>query len=406
MTSILHGTRVLEVAFWTFVPAAGAILADWGADVLKVEHPETGDPQRGLATLGVMPGASGDGADFMIQFPNRGKRSIGIDLHTDEGRELIYRLAKTADVFLTNFLPDARTRMQIDVEHIRAANPNIIYVRGHGQGAKGPDATKGGYDGASFWARGGMGDTLRPADSDLPAGMRPAIGDVMGGLAIAAGISAALYQRERTGHAAVVDTSLLNTAMWQLQPDVVMSGVLGLDDIPRFANNTAANPLVGNYRTGDGRWIFLNMMESDRFWSDFCTHLGRTDLIDDERYRDAKVRADNRKACVAEITDTFASKSFAEWRDALETMEGVWAPVQKVPELYDDKQVIANGYLCPVTDAQGNDLSLVGAPVQFDEQPHQLTAAPEHGEHTDELMLELGYSWDEIIELKTSGAIL
>jgi crotonobetainyl-CoA:carnitine CoA-transferase CaiB-like acyl-CoA transferase len=151
MTDILSGVRVLEVAFWTFVPSAGAILSDWGADVIKIEHPETGDPQRGLATMGVMPGGMG-AVNFMIEFPNRGKRSVGININTDEGRELIYKLAKTADVFLTSFLPDARQRMKIDVEDIRAQNPDIIYVRGHGQGAKGPDAGKGGYDGASLSA--------------------------------------------------------------------------------------------------------------------------------------------------------------------------------------------------------------------------------------------------------------
>lgn len=405
MTDILSGTRVLEVAAWTFVPAAGAVLADWGADVLKIEHPATGDPQRGLATMGVSLGDP-TAVNFMIEIPNRGKRSVAIDLSTDDGRELLYRLAETSDVFLTNSLPDMRERLQIDVEHIRARNPNIIYVRGHGQGAKGPDRRRGGYDGASYWSRGGVGDTLRPPDSDEPAGMRPAIGDVMGGLSLAGGIAAALFHREKTGEATIVDTSLLATAMWQLQPDIVMTKLAGLDDVVRFRNNAIANPLVGNYRTRDGRWIFLNMMQADRFWADFCTHLGRPDLIDDERYRDATVRAEHRESCVEEIAATFASRPLAEWRTALATMEGVWAPVQRVPELYDDKQVIANGYLCPVTDIKGNAFELVGAPVQFDEEPHDLRAAPDHGQHTDEVLLELGYSWDEIIAFKVAGAVL
>jgi crotonobetainyl-CoA:carnitine CoA-transferase CaiB-like acyl-CoA transferase len=405
VTSILSGTRVLEVAAWTFVPAAGAILADWGADVLKIEHPATGDPQRGLATMGVSLGDP-TAVNFMIEIPNRGKRSVAIDLKTDDGRELLYRLAETADVFLTNSLPDMRETLEIDVEHIRARNPNIIYARGHGQGAKGPDSRKGGYDGASYWSRGGVGDTLRSPDSDEPAGMRPAIGDVMGGLTLAGGIAAALFHREKTGEATVVDTSLLGTAMWQLQPDIVMTKLNGLDEIVRFRNNAIANPLVGNYRTQDGRWIFLNMMQSDRFWADFCTHLGRPDLVDDERYRDAAVRAENRDSCVEEIRATFASRPLAEWREALATMQGVWAPVQRVPELPADVQVAANGYLRPVTDTKGNDFELVGAPVQFDEQPHDLRAAPDHGEHTDEVLLELGYTWDEIIAFKVSGAVL
>jgi crotonobetainyl-CoA:carnitine CoA-transferase CaiB-like acyl-CoA transferase len=405
MTDILEGVRVLEVAFWTFVPSAGAIFADWGADVIKVEHPETGDPQRGLSTMGVMPGGVG-AVNFMIEFPNRGKRSVAININTDEGRELIYKLAKTADVFLTSFLPDARERMKIDVEDIRAQNPNIIYVRGHGQGAKGPDAGKGGYDGASFWARGGLGDTLRDSRHLEPAGMRPAIGDVMGGLAIAGGIAAALYHREKTGVAKVVDISLLGTAMWQLQPDIVMTDVLGMDDVFRMSGAAAPNPLVGNYRTKDDRYVFLNMMQADRFWADTCTHIGRTDLIDDPRYKDATVRHENKEACIAELAETFASATLNEWRERLQTMEGVWAPVQRVPELKTDEQVIANGYLRDVTDAAGHPFKLVGAPVQFDEQPHNITRAPEHGEHTDAVLEELGLTWDEIMELKVSGAIL
>ena len=405
MTSILRGTRVLEVAAWTFVPAAGAILADWGADVIKVEHPVTGDPQRGLATLGILSGGSSS-ANFMMQGPNRGKRSIGLDISSDAGRELLYRFAETADVFLTSFLPATRQKLQIDVEHLRARNPNIIYVRGHGQGVHGPERERGGFDGASYWARGGMADTLRGPDTDEPAGARPGIGDVMGGLSLAGGITAALYHRAQTGEATVVDGSLLATAMWQLQADIAMTKAFGLDEVVRFRNNEIANPLVGNYRTQDDRWLFLNIMQSDRFWADFCTHLGRPDLIDDERYRDSAARAEHREACVEQIATTFASRPLAEWREALATMDGVWAAVQRVPELRNDPQVIANGYVCPVTDGEGNEFDLVGAPVQFDEHPHELRAAPEHGQHTEELLLELGCSWDEITTHKESGAIL
>ncbi|MSO78441.1 MAG: CoA transferase [Acidimicrobiia bacterium] len=405
MTSIMRGVRVLEVAAWTFVPAAGAILADWGADVLKVEHPETGDPQRGLATLGVLPGG-GKSVSFMMQGPNRGKRSVAINIATDDGREVLYRLAETSDVFLTSYLPSVRERLRIDVDDIRARNEKIIYVRGHGQGAKGPERDKGGFDGASYWARGGVADTLTPPGAPQLVGARPGIGDVMGGLNLAGGISAALFSRERTGEGTVVDASLLNTAMWQLQTDIAMTSEFGLDDIVRFqGDGKVANPLVGNYRTKDDRWVFLNIMQSDRFWADFCRHLGRVDMVDDERFRDASARAEHSEACLHEIADTFASRTLSEWRDALATMQGVWAPVQRVPELRNDEQVIANGYLSRVTDADGSELDLVGAPVQFNEQPHELRPAPEHGQHTDEVLLELGCSWDEIVALKVSGAV-
>ena len=180
MNRVLEGVRVVEVASWTFVPAAGAVLADWGADVLKIEHPVTGDPQRGLISSGLIPAGAG-GINYIMEQPNRGKRSVALNLGTDDGRDLLYRLTETADVFLTNFLPDARERLRIDVEHIRARNPQIVYVRGTGQGVRGPDARKGGYDGASYWARGGLAMALTPAGLEWPISPRPAFGDVMGG---------------------------------------------------------------------------------------------------------------------------------------------------------------------------------------------------------------------------------
>jgi crotonobetainyl-CoA:carnitine CoA-transferase CaiB-like acyl-CoA transferase len=405
MRDVMAGTRVIEVGAWTFVPAAGAILADWGADVLKIEHPEVGDPQRGLSTMGVIPGSAG--VDFMMEVPNRGKRSVAIDIATDGGRELLYRLVEVSDVFLTSFLPDARERLGIEVEQIRARNPNIVYARGHGQGSKGPEHRRGGFDAASHWSRGGVADALTPPGADGPISPRAAFGDVMGGLAIAAGISAALYGRERTGEPSVVDVSLLATAMWNLQPDIVMTKALGLDDILRYSSRGASiNPLVGNYQTKDGRWLLLNMMQSDRYWADFCEHIGRPDLIEDGRFKDASLRTENRVELGGLLEEVFASRTLAEWREALATMEGVWAPVQKVPELYHDQQVIANGYLRPVRDSDGHEFELVAAPAQFDESPPDLKPCPRHGEHTDEVLQELGLSWDEIVEHKVAGSIL
>src|SRR5258707_11359095 len=149
MPDVLAGIRVVEVASWTFVPSSGAILAEWGADVIKIEDPERGDPQRGLISSGIIPKG---GINFMYELPNRGKRSVGLDISTDDGRELLYRLVETADVFVTNYLPDVRQRLRIDVDHIRDRNPNVVYVRGTGQGTRGPDAERGGFDGASYWA--------------------------------------------------------------------------------------------------------------------------------------------------------------------------------------------------------------------------------------------------------------
>jgi len=404
MGSALDGVKVLEVAAWTFVPAAGAVLADWGADVIKVEHPVMGDPQRGLRAMGLIPG--GDSAvNYIIEQPNRGKRSLGLDISTDHGRRLLYRLAEQADVFLTSFLPGVRQRLQIDVEHIRAVNPNIVYARGTGQGPKGPDAAKGGYDGASYWARGGVSDALTPECADFPTGGRAAFGDLAGGMSIAGGIAAALFQRERTGVAPVIDVSLLGLAMWMLSPDIVASGLYGGDPMPKFDHASSPNPLVGFYRTKDDRFVSLMLLQGDRFWPELCEHIGRPDLLADERFADGASRFANCRELVTTLDEVFASRTLAEWMQALATMTGVWAPVQRAAELVDDAQVQANGYLSRVA-LHDQEFDLVASPVQMDETAAALGPAPEHGQHTEEILLELGLDWDEIADGKASGAIL
>ncbi len=405
MSRALSGVRVIEVAAWAFVPSAGAVLADWGADVIKVEHPETGDPQRGLVSMGLIPGGPG-AVNYIMEQPNRGKRSIGIDLATDGGREVLYRLVETADVFLTSFLPDVRERLGIDLEQIRAVNPTIVYARGSGQGPRGVDRGRPGYDGSVYWGRGGIADALTPADSKYPIGGRAAFGDLAGGMAIAGGIAAGLLQVARTGEAPVVDVSLLGLAMWQLSPDIVASGLYGGDPMPKFGRSASPNPLVGSYRTSDDRFITLMMLQSDRYWPEFCECVGRPDLITDERFVDGGARFANREECVRELDGLFASKTYEEWKKLLAGLSGAWAPVQMANELVDDPMVGANGYLARVDRGDGTSYDLVANPVQMDETADRLTPAPEHGEHTDEILLDLGLDWDAIIAYKESGAIL
>ena len=405
MSEALAGVRVLEVAAWTFVPAAGAVLADWGADVIKVEHPEMGDPQRGLVSMGLIPGGP-DAVNYIMEQPNRGKRSIGIDISTTEGLEILYKLVESSDVFLTSFLPAVRQRLKVDVEHIRAINPTIVYARGSGQGPVGVDRERPGYDGSVYWGRGGIANALTPADSKFPIGGRAAFGDLAGGMAIAGGIAAGLLQLVRTGEAPVIDVSLLGLAMWQLSPDIVASGLYGGDPMPKFSRNSSPNPLVGSYRTSDDRFITLMMLQSDRYWPEFCTCIGRSDLITDERFVDGGARFANREECVQELDAEFATKTYEEWKAMLRGLTGAWAPVQMASELVDDPMVAANGYLSRVERGDGKSYDLVVNPVQMDETADQLQPAPDHGQHTEEILLEMGFDWDAIIAYKEVGAIL
>lgn len=402
MSGILEGVRVLEVAQWWFVPAAAAALADWGAEVIKVEHPEYGDPMRGLRTGG---GTLGGGArSFMFEQPNRGKRSIGIDIKTDAGRELLYKLAAESDVFITSILPDARRRLGIDLDDLRRANPRIIYARGHGQGAEGPDSEKGGYDAASFWARGGIGHALTPPGAAHPTGQRAAFGDSIGAITLAGGVAAALFGRERTGEPSVVDVSLLGTASWVLAPDTIAARQLGTSTMPAMSRSVSANPIVNSYQTKDGRWLMLVMMESDRFWPELCVHLDRPELVVDERFADAAARAENAAECVAILDEIFKSATIDEWRERLANIEGVWSPMQSAGELHDDPQVVANNYITYLTDENGEQ-PLVRAPVQFDGERPDLEFAPMQGEHTDAVLAEIGVDASEIATLRASGVI-
>jgi len=402
----MSGVRVLEVAAWTYVPAAGAVLAEWGADVLKVEHPETGDPQRALITSGLVPSGPG-GVNHMIELPNRGKRSVAIDLGTDEGHEVLLALAATSDVFLTNFLPPARGRLRIEVDDIRAVNPNIIYVRGSGQGQFGPEKDRGGYDGCSFWGR-VVADIITPAEAEWPVQQPgPAFGDLMGGMTIAGGIAAALFHRERTGEALVVDNSLLGTAMWAAGASILGAGLFGLTKMPKMDRTQSPNPLVNNYRTSDGRFLSLIMLQPDRYWADLVTKIGHPELADDPRFSDSRVLYEHRTEAVGVLDAIFATRTFAEWREVLMHIDGQWAPVETVSELLDDPQALANGYVREIVAASGTTFRIVPSPLQFNETPPDLTRAPELGEHTEEVLQELlGYDMDRVMDLKIKGAIL
>lgn len=401
----MKGIRVLEVAQFTYTPSASAVLADWGADVIKVEHAVSGDAQRGLQ-IGVHSQAEGSFSPIM-EHPNRGKRSIGLALENPEALRVLYDLARQSDVFLTNFLPAARRRLRIDVEDIRAVNEKIIYVRGSAFGAKGPDNERGGYDSTGYWARSGSASGVTPPDAEFPLPMPgPAYGDSIGGMTIAGGISAALFARERTGETSVVDVSLLSVGAWAMGLAVDIS-LLNNEPMPPMSAGSGAprNPMAGTFQTSDGRWIVLTMLQPGRYWADFCAHIEREDLLADERFATGEALMQNAPEAAAIVAETIAGRTFAEWCKRFETLEGQWAPVQNPLEVGLDVQLRANGYIASVTDAEGVERELVANPVQFDELPARLRRAPQFAEHTDVILRDLGRTDDEILEYKISGAV-
>ncbi|TDT98324.1 crotonobetainyl-CoA:carnitine CoA-transferase CaiB-like acyl-CoA transferase [Streptomyces sp. 846.5] len=397
----LEGIRVLEVAMYGFVPSAGAVLADWGADVIKVEHAVTGDPQRGLRQTGTFK-VEGD-PNPNVEHANRGKRSIGLDMSKPEGREVLHDLIRQADVFLTSFLPPGRRKLGFDVDDVRAVNPRIIYARGSALGPRGAESEKGGYDSTAFWARAGIAASLTPKGTDGVVNPPvPAFGDTISGTNLAGGIAAALLKRERTGEPSIVDVSLLGSGVWAMGHGIALS--LHLDK-PFVAavlggHGSPTNPLSGIYTTSDGYHLTLALLQPGKFWAEFCRHIDRPELAEDPRFATVELIGQNTEQAVKILRDVIATRTLAQWSERFATLSGPWAPVQDSLQVAGDAQVRANEYVL-----QAGELELAASPVQFDVSAPQLGPAPEFAAQTEEILQELGLDWDRIIALKAAGAV-
>ena len=400
MYDLLDGVRVIDFSSWLFLPSAGAVLADWGADVVKVEDAATPDASRGLAVGGV----STTGIAPMVEFANRGKRGVALDIRRERGRDLLYRLVASADVFMTNVRTRSTERLGIDVASLRKVNPDLICVRATGYGQRGPHADRPAFDLAAAWAAGGAAHQATRPDRDEPAFQPGSFGDATGGLTAAGAVAAALVKRDRTGRPSVIDVALQSVGMWMMGPQVTL-GAMGMLTAP-FRHEEPPNPLVNAFRTADDRWIYFTLMQSDRFWGRFCRHLGRPDLFDDARFSDAGKRAAHTGELTAVLKAAFGDGTLAHWESRFAGFDGVWATALSPAELSAQPQVRANGFVIDVDYPQGPQ-PLVASPAQFDGSPlGDVRRAPEPGEHNDEVLLELGLTMDEILQAKIDGAVL
>jgi crotonobetainyl-CoA:carnitine CoA-transferase CaiB-like acyl-CoA transferase len=401
MAGPLDGVKVVEISMFQQGPVCGTKLGDLGADVIKVE-PLTGDPARGMMRImGAMVGLKG--RNYYFENHNRNKRSIVLDLRKAKGLEVFLKLIDRADVFVTNLSIEAPMKMGIGSEALLARNPRLIYAQGSGWGRKGPDANEYSFDYTGI-ARSGLMMSCGERGSP-PAQVLPGLGDELGGMVLAWAVCAALYGREKTGKGQLVDTSLMGSLMCMESLVLSAPAILG-QEFPREVRVEAGNPLYNHYKAKDDKWFAIAHLQPDRYWANVCRALGMPELEHDPRFNSIEARGDHAKELIAIMDKKFDTKTRDEWFEVFKKEGLIYTPIQTPTEVINDPQAIANNYVVWFDHPVLGRTKMVGFPWDFSETPASIRREPpEFGQHTEEILLELGYTWDDITRLKDEKVI-
>lgn len=414
MSLALEGIKVVEVTTMAAAPMAARLLGDWGAEVIHIEHPVTGDPWRVWLTLGGIQLEPRLQYHFWENYA-RNKRSLSLNISHQKGRRILRQLLKTADVLITNRRPFELKRLNLEYEDVSKLNPRIIYASLTGFGREGPDKDMPGHDTVGFWAKSGFMYLLQEEGAYPPAaGYRTlAAGDKLSAMALACGIILALYVREKTGVGQEVDVSLLHTSIYALAAIVMalgdIKGAIGSEEEYKHYLHRSrhdVSPLIISYQTKDGRYLQLALAPPEPYWHRFCEAIGRPELENDPRFSSRDARTENKDALLSILQEVFKSRSLEEWKPILTKAELLWSPIQTPAEVLSDPQVRANDIIVPFEHPELGRIEVISNPVKLSKTPATIrTTAPEFSQHTEEILLKLGYSWENIAQLKEEGVI-